>query len=694
MKRKNKFMPLLTSLLTISALASCEEYTIPKAKWKDEITVIVGGKEYKYEDFFKQLENTKTDAQSLFSVASNVLAQIVTPITPVIESTVNTKMKDLDSTWKTNAKTNSTSYKEEKEKTLDSENVEDLDELRKKYIAQEQNTTNSNEYYNLNADGNDSGKEYKYYISEQATKDYVTKQAPYHVSHILVKVDAAEGGTGMWDGQISADNAKKISNVVKMISSSTSFKNAAQMLSDDDGSAKLYGELYTSGDSPMVAMEKSTSYINEFKLGLYAYEAYLNPKTKENNSLKASLRVPGSGVKSDSNFSYNDDTTVKDSVKETLIGKKAAFGIPLSKAFTLGAIYDIEQDMETKKSVDYSSATQYPRNIMFNRYFNYHGVNFIYDDREEYDASFLKEAKEIAELKGITSASSWAAPGDCKNDLPNKYQEYEDVKALLDKVDENKFGEVDGISDNLYEYVDKVNDADELTGKAELSKISGNKKILLEEECNDSSDEKKPIVVVRGGSSGSYQGIHFIVVNKDPFVDSENVYKYYRMNVPKSTAEENSPNTLSYSKNPSFINYVTADINSNTTYNERRDAVYKSIKASDSHSEFTLFKNNLQKYASTHNNEDFYTILGLGKDENGEEKPGEKIKKYIEYESSNTIRTANESLDDSWETYINLLTTEEKYAKERILPQVCISNFEGGTVTKDPAMEVLCHVKK
>lgn len=723
--RKKNFLSILTSVLSISLLSACEEYKIPKAKWTDGIIVNIGGKDYTYEEFYKLMDNSKNEAQSLYTVAKNVLAQIITPANAAIRSTVDLRLKDLENTWKTQARTNSSSYKEEKEKTLDSENVEDEEELKKKYIAQEQEKANSNEYYNINADGtSDDTKGYKFYISEDTTKNYVKNAAPYHVSHILVKVDAAEGGTGYWDGQITSDNAKKISNTLQRLTSTDTFGSVAHEISDDEGSQAQYGELYTSGDSPMIAMEKSTSYINEFKLGLYAYDAYLNPTTKEDDQLKASLRVPGKKIEL-GDFTYENETLVKDKIKSVLVGKGQAFGIPLSKAFTLGQVADLEKSQESSMPVDFSSVTNYPRNILFNTYFNYHGVNFIYDDTDTYPIEFLKESVEVIKVqdqlkksKDPTATSTEVKDSNgnkydftankfvdssnndltltktiaedfintsIKTSLPKKYEEFQTISSMLSKIEKSKFKEVDGISNKLFGYNEVANATNNQKYDVTLAKISddSNKKSILVEQDLIDDTKFNPVVVVRGGSSGSYQGIHFIVVNKDPFVDANNVYKYYRTNIPKSstTETEKDPNTRDYTKNPSFINYVQADPNTSTTYNNRRDAVYKAIKASDSDIEFKLFEYNLAKFKTKYN-KDFITELG---------EKGSVIQRYIDLTKASSKRSSKETLDDSWEQYINALTLQEQLTPNRIMPQVCISAFEGGSLE---GKEVLCHVKK
>ena len=667
MKTGKRSLSLAMSILAIASLTACnDDYNYPDAKWKEGIIVNVDGKDYKYDEIYQLFDNSKGSAQAYFNVAKNILAQLVTPKTDTMLSNVDTKINDLKNTWKTNARTNNTSYKEEQEKTFDSENVEDLDELREKYISQQQVEKNSQDFYEINANGV-TDPSYTYYISEQMTKDYVTNQAPYHVSHVLVKVDASSDGEGYWNGKITADNAKKIGNAVRMLASSDSFGSVAQLVSEDEGSAKMYGELVTTTEgSQSVAMEKTTSYINEFKLGLYAYEAYLNPKTKAaevNTAVRASLRVPGQAAVS-SSFDYKNDTAVSELITDgTLVGKNGAFGIPLSKAITLGYVADVEKNIVDGSKVDYASETQYPRNILFNNYFNYHGVNFLYDDSDTYEAEFLKDAIEV----GAHSGETILTLNDVKNKLPSKYAEYEYVTGQLSKIDAGKFKTVEGISDNLYNY-----DFDAFTKKSVLTKIPTSKKILVEKDT-----DTNPVIIVRGGSSG-YQGIHFIVVNNDPFVNSQNTYQYYRTNIPDASADPASAKSADYSTNPSLINYVKADINSNTTYNARRDAVVAAVKASDSNIDFRLYEENIKKFGADKFNELLGDYAGI-------------IKKYIEITKESSELGKNSSLDESWETYIQTLALQEEITPRGLVPEVCVSAFEGGNYG---TLEGICHVEK
>lgn len=689
MMKGKRGVALAMSLIAISLTACGEDYTYPDANWVDNQIVTVGGKLYTYDDIYKifKEQNGKTSAQSYFNLAKSILAQAVTTRSQGLLSIVDNKMENLHDTWKTNARTNNTSYKEEQEKTFDSEGVEDEEELREKYISQQQISQNQTSFETVKTSTNNVNEEY--YLSEDLTKQYVENKAPYHVSHILIKVDAASGGEGYYNGQISSDDAKQIYNVTRMLANGTSFGSVAQIASDD-GSNTQYGELYTKDD--MVAMQKDTSYVNEFKLGVYAYDTFLNPKTKSgssetgnasNKTVATSLRVPGTGD------GYNSESEVADDISQTLVGQGKAFGIPLSVCYEMNSVADWESNPHDGSSIKTSngksiSARQYPRNVLFNSFFNYHGVSFIYDDRDEFDGRFLAEVNDIMVAKG-NEPDFFPSIEDFKDkasdyDLDYKADEYDAIKDQLKNLVPSAFVDYAG---------ELVNYKEELNGKkAEISldNTLNGKKVLSDGKGN-------PIIVARAGTSGDsgYQGIHFISVNNDPFTgdnngDVTNKYKYYRANVPDDSKKDASDNTIAayssdYDTNPSFINFVNADSNSTTTYNNRRGTVESVIKKSFDSEDITLWRYNLADFKSK-TNKDFMDYLP--------DEAKDAINKYIILTEKSSTDSANETLDSSWETYINTINIQTEYAEERMVPLKGIAYFEAGEFT--PEMEEACYV--
>lgn len=653
MKRRNRALGIAVLALS-SILASCnEDHVYPKSKWKNGVIVDVGGKVYQYDEIYALMDGKKESNQAYYTTAKNILAQLVTPITEPMRSMVSAEMDQLHATWKSNARSNGTSYKEEKEKTLQSEKVETEDELIAKKLATQQNTQNSKNFF-AEADGTTDSKQ-KYYISEQATKDFVTKQAPYHVSHILAKVDATDGDKGLWRGEISSDNAKKIGDIVRMLATGSKFSDTALVLSDDEGSQKLSGELAdTESGKEQIAMLKSTSYVNEFKLGLYAYDAYINPNLNvaEKNAAKASLRLP----------SEITSSAVHKEINETEIGQGHAYGIPLSIAYTMQFYRDQTKALDGSDIKDIKAAS-YARNILFNNYFNNHAVSFIYKQSvEEYTAQFKADlvqynvARFGATPEGLAKYVTFEAlPLSTDAGFVKKMEEYNEVKGLLEQTDASRFSQLaDSEGNNAVSLIDS------------LGTDIGKKEILKDERGN-------AIIVTRAGGSG-YQGIHFIVVNNDPFQNAENKYTYYRVNMPEEGTD--------YSTDPTFVNFVTADKGTTATYTNRINAIEKVISNSDAHSEYALWEHNVALFNERHKSDGktFDTVIGKDK--------FDAITDMIATERKSTIRNDEETLDSSWETYIRKMNLQQEVSK-RALPTVCVSFTEAGDIEAGGK----CHVQ-
>ena len=194
----------------------------------------------------------------------------------------------------------------------------------------------------------------------------------------------------------------------------------------------------------------------------------------------------------------------------------------------------------------------------------------------------------------------------------------------------------------------------------------GKKEILKDERGN-------AIIVTRAGGSG-YQGIHFIVVNNDPFQNAENKYTYYRVNTPEEGTD--------YSTDPTFVNFVTADKGTTATYTNRINAVEKVISNSDAHSEYALWEHNVALFNERHKSDGktFDTVIGKDK--------FDAITDMIATERKSTIRNDVETLDSSWETYIRKMNLQQEVSK-RVLPTVCVSFTEAGDIEAGGK----CHVQ-
>lgn len=735
---------LMATITAVSVLASCNksEYTYPDASWKKGYIATLGGKDVSFADIYKLMEGTKDSSRAYFSTASSILAQIVTPRTDTMITSVDTQMDQQKQNWKSSASTNGTSYKEEMQKTLDSEGVLDEDALRDKKIAALQIEDNKNQYLSESF-GTDEDKDYSYRISEDYTKKYVDTMHPYHVSHILVKVDAASGGEGTYNGKISADNATKLGDVVKsLISTTSNFAQTAYHFSDD-GSSSSYGDLFAGTGG--TALDTSTSYVNEFKLGLYAYETYFNTNSSTSDKVKEALRVPHGNV----------NQTVADKIGETSFAKGEAYGIPATIALEMAEVYD-----QTKSDSGYNTVSEnkfdigeslYPRNVLFNNYFNNHALSFIYDDSDEYADRFASElidmmtslakGKTIHDtpintvkalrtayannsdkaaanktlIAGLAAFKTGLSP-ELVKDLKKKFDTYEKILRTLGlnsttgEINEkstfasSRFATAANVSDNLVAF-DYASGAE----KNYVKKLDDGKKILYADD-----NHTQPILVTRAGSGSGdsgYQGIHFIIVNNDPFgtgddeTDKKNncgkyTYRYYRVNSIDDNKKDSNGNVITaytsdYSVNPSVVNYLKGNLKdgkgaSDATYTERISKVKSTIDGFDSNTDIKIFEANLKKFEEKYTGKKFLSTTDdssvLGKD------ASTLIQKYIDVTRNSSETTKEETLDSSWESYVNTTLVYEAMQPQRVIPTSAIGYFQGGFITEE--MEETFHVKK
>lgn len=582
--KKNITALSLVSLLTCGIMASCGSSPV---EWKEGVILKIGDEDYTIDDAYADLAGldpttghiyniTAEGARAYYTVVNNVLIQLAVPTTETMKSLVE---QEIDEKYyqaaKDNASSNGTSVKEEREKILKDEGVDSVDELRSKYLLARKQTRNSNDFY--------SDSNYK-----AMTPEYISTVSPYHVRHILVKVDTI---ISLTRSTISEANAKKLANVVKRLASTETFGQVALTASDDTSSSD-YGDVGI--------MTKDTSFVPEFKYSLYGYDAYFNANVEDKDLVKERLAIPTEA--------------------ENVIGK-FNFGIPLSKLLDLEKYADVTTS-DSKLSVENSTTSNYPRNILWSKYLNNHGTSYIYLDKtaEEYKSEYNFD------------------------------------------INESKFKVVSGLSDSLK--VMTNNTAGD-TNSNEYTDVAAGAKILTDENSN-------PIIVTRAGSGTSdsgYQGIHFIIAQRSPFVDMtstggegetiNNIAEYYDLTIPSTTTEDTDAK-------PTYINFIKTDDRS--IYETRATAVRDSIKAFDSNMEYRIFENNLSKAQASN-----ITI---------NTKVKEIIDSYISITRQNAAYTKNLTYQTSWKSYLDSLTLQQSLIGRTFPEDECIKQFKDGNIVK------------
>ena len=333
-----------------------------------------------------------------------------------------------------NADNNGTSFDEEWEKILEAQNCKDADDpddaLKKHYLYDLEKEELSDWYAKKNIDtlkdqyiGVDSNWNL---VSEDAKVKDVNSLFPYHIIHVLVKLSADKDDYHR--GTITEGEAENLWKVVRqLIDKNYSFGDVAFNLSDDTGSKSQYGDVGI--------MSTKTSFYNEFKLGIYAYDAILSGVNHQSADNKAIYEA----------FGLNDeDPTDDDAEAARIVTKTTSAGITKEKVSKL-----IESEMVTNVKTPVSNAAAYttiptvpydvfrkiselakedkingvapesgdvalPRNVLYNQFLNFHSPFVItaedITDNDNFDSDQVNVAAHDFATSQIVQVSRTGGP--------------------------------------------------------------------------------------------------------------------------------------------------------------------------------------------------------------------------------------------------------------------------------------------
>ena len=283
-----------------------------------------------------------------------------------IESEAKDNVKGAKQTAKQNASTNGTSYKTEWQNTLKEKGVKDEEELLQYFIYQLEKEQIEDWYYEKNKD---SLKEEYLGVTSEGTKveTKASSRFPYHVRHILIKVE--DGGSNYATGTISKDQAKLLSNTVELLAQGVmTFGEVAQKKSEDSSNSS-YGDV---GIMTNAISGGKLGMVNEFQLGIYAYDAII-----ENKDV-SEVVDEGLGL---------DKTVNGVSVKEYFTNRGIA-EVPYSVFKELGDVAELENNAVTGLPVEDNKSAIYPRNLLWNKYLNNHSI-FVITNGERLDGDVV-----------------------------------------------------------------------------------------------------------------------------------------------------------------------------------------------------------------------------------------------------------------------------------------------------------------
>ncbi len=417
-----------------------------------------------------------------------------------------------------NASSNGTSFEQEWQTILNSHDCDNADELYQYHLYQEEQSRFLDDFYATFGTGDSSINGTEVMRDGELTIDgetraafpaseewgrgdagYLKEQMPYHIRHILIKLTSATSGNFTQDtitetGENGGGEATNLATLIlrlagvnerlQTLTNRPTFSQLAAQFSGDTGSAANGGELSTDSSTGLMTKVMESDLVNEFKLGIYAYESLYNQREKATayGSENVYRITPGltedatSTADVDATQTLSNDKTVHEFFVEEGIGT-----IPFGAALALLENSDVDTDVNGNKVND-NNAAFYPRNIIFNKYFNKHNVCVITPNAIEMNT--LSQIATTIGSNDIVTAGQRAA-----NTVGGNYVTGENYEGAHSDF----FASLPGF---------QVDTTDILPG------INGDKKdnVLT-------NSEGQVVLVVRAGTD-SYQGVHFIVINR------------------------------------------------------------------------------------------------------------------------------------------------------------------------------------
>lgn len=572
MKKSKLTLGMTVAVMSCALLAGCDKNKVtysPEGYLLTYTDPDGNVKHYSSEDLFGSYIKDSTKVSTMFDgiykliVRNYFNAEDKKGDYEQIKKNAQNDVDGVKSKAKENQKTNDSKYDDEWEALLESYSCKDEDELLEHFIYERELKEFNDQFYKAHIaelrDDKAADNEFKF-------SGYLEKKVPYHVRHILTKIEDS-GSTNYWNATIDKKDALDLYDVASALASGEqTFGKVAQLYSEDSSSTS-FGELEI--------VDKDTEYVPEFKLGMYAYENLFSP----NKTAAAASEIAMSTAIQNAYTSATSAT----------IGK-----IPYGAFKLIKDANDITKD-SLNRDVNDGNANYFPRNVWFNNYLNNHYVSvvtptdLVWDEGEQE----LKEVP-ITNLGGFTNSTE------------------DDLGTILRTTD------------------------------------------------------GQPILVVRAGAS-SYQGIHFIVIERSGLVttqDNVNLSEYYTT---KRPSEDGYPKDDQGKAKQTYVNYLAQ---SEADYKKRAETVENKIKNFDSNLNKHIYQMNVKAQNIV------FTEKGKAIEE--------AIDKWIETTLTKAAFDEDINWDKTWESYLDSLRSA-KEEKAKVLSYGCAIGFQDHS--KTPAID-------
>jgi hypothetical protein len=345
---------VLASTMLVASCSSETTKTKPLVEDGKSVLFSIDGTNYYADDLFgassnkfqvSMLQNPNLIGQ-VYTAIDNAVVQASQPVTSTIQNAADLEFEKFEQEVRDISTRFGLSVREARTALLEERGFKDVDELKADLLLQQQRAALVRNYNRIHLEPQTSTLN-----GSTALEKYVADAKPLIVSHILVII--ASKNDVYNKAVITEAEADKLGAVCNRLSLSKRETNKFTLVANvsDDGSY-LYG-------GNLGIMDFYTSFVSEFKFGVYSALSYLN---------QIGTNAPAVGLTSEVNtqlfgssgvYANNQVNRIAvDQVCADLVNLKADKGNQ-----PVGATSD--------------DANLFPRNIIFNQHFNFPGFQFL-----------------------------------------------------------------------------------------------------------------------------------------------------------------------------------------------------------------------------------------------------------------------------------------------------------------------------
>ena len=662
MKKSKLSIGLVTSFIGALALTSCGSETADVTKSKSSVVSFVGynGKTDKIEVNTDELYSEYGYSQEGVNLYYNAILEVLTRFEydkiyesdntlkapSRIESEAKDKLKAVQQTAKDNAKNNGTDYDDEWDKILKSNDVKSTKALKEKFRYELQKEALSEWYFKAHSESSDPEEgqqgEHVSGLREQylgVSNDWgkvsgktknVDSVYPYHILHVLVKLGADKDDYVR--STITESEATKLWQVVRMLLDSKFTWSEAAKLSDDTSKDEF-------GDVGI--MSTNTSFYNEFKLGIYAYDALLsgiNSPTLKNSDIYDAFGVgndlnglPAKVVTETLQETGEKKELVTDLIQQTMVDdvnyhvNRSSATIPTIPFDVFKKIGEFAKEDKIGTFEPEGSAASLPRNVLFNAFLNFHSPFVI--------------TNELLDEESVDFG---------QDTIDANLYDFDDASIL--KISNNNFKANIDVGQGTYK-----------------NGTPGTRKVLCDAEGN-------VVIGVR-----SEAGIHFMVMRKSVFEETNkkvgkeetSLLDYYTTLTPSDEGYPTGKQTYVNMKNSDDVSY----------YTNRANTIKSDIKSTDTFDaayDYRIYETLLDFEIDGKKMEE-RLVFSDGK--HGESKLEAKIKENIELSRELHHENRYTTINNAWQTYLLMLLdqnnqrSDEGQFSKAFVPTTCAFRF-------------------